>query len=82
MWYNGHVNSVEYSDNYSETSGNLWQYCKEIPAVNNNGNIADFNGTNATDPFNFKIKIAVQADDNGRTDNVEIMIPLKYLSNF
>ena len=34
-------NVIEYSDNYSKTSGNLWQYCKEIPAVNNAGNIAD-----------------------------------------
>ena len=30
-------NLIEYSDNYSKTSGNLWQYCKSIPAVNNNG---------------------------------------------
>ena len=28
-------NLIEYSDNYSETSGSLWQYCKDIPAVNN-----------------------------------------------
>ena len=27
--------------------------CKDIPAVNNNGNIVDFNGANATDTFNF-----------------------------
>ena len=81
-------NLIEYSDNYSKTSGNLWQYCKEIPAVNNNGNIVDFNGANATDSFNFKTKITGQtaADNNngniaGRV-NVEIMVPLKYLSNF
>ena len=30
-------NLIEYSDNYSKTSGSLWQYCKEIPAVNNEG---------------------------------------------
>ena len=29
-------NVIEYSDNYSKTSGSLWQYCKDIPAVNNN----------------------------------------------
>ena len=40
---------IEYSDNYSKTSGNLLQYCKEIPAVNNNGAIVGFNSTNATD---------------------------------
>ena len=43
---------IEYSDNYSKTSGSLWQYCKDIPAVNNNDNIVDFDGTNATNSFN------------------------------
>ena len=50
-------NLIGYSDNYSKTSGSLWQYCKDIPSVNDNGNIAEFNGTNATDSFNFKEKI-------------------------
>ena len=79
---------IEYSNNYSKTSGSLWQYCKDIPAVNNAGDIVDFNGANATDSFNFKTKITGQtaADNNngniaGRVD-VEIMVPLKYLSNF
>ena len=49
-------NLIEYSDNYSKTSRSLWQYCKEIPAINNNGAIVDFNGANATDSFNFKTK--------------------------
>ena len=79
-------NFTEYTDNYSKTSGSLWQYCKEIPAVNNNGfidllNITDFNGASATDSFNFKTKITGQTDDNGRID-VEIMVPLKYLYLF
>ena len=81
-------NLIEYRNNYSKTSGSLWQYCKEIPAVNNAGDIVDFNGANATDSFNFKTKITGQtaADNNngniaGRVD-VEIMVPLKYLSNF
>ena len=67
-------NLIENSDNYSKTSGSLWQYCKNIPAVNNNGNIVDFNGANATDSFNFKIKITGQTDNNGRIDNVKIMV--------
>ena len=75
-------NLIEYSNNYSKTSGSLWQYCKEIPAINNNGAIVDFNGANATDSFNFKTKITGQTNNNGRIDNVEIMVPLKYLSNF
>ena len=74
-------NLIEYSDNYSKTSGSLWQYCKEIPAVDDDGDIADFNGAIATDSFNFKTKITGQTNDNGII-NVEIMVPLKYLSNF
>ena len=32
-------NLIEYSDNYSKTSGSLWQYCKDIPAVDDDGYI-------------------------------------------
>ena len=49
-------NLIEKSDNYSKTSGSLRQHCKDIPAVNNDGAIVDFNGANATDSFNFKTK--------------------------
>ena len=58
-------NLIEYCDNYSKTSGSLWQYCKEIPAINNAGAIVYFNGANATDSFNFKTKITVQTNNNG-----------------
>ena len=75
-------NVIEYSVNYSKPSASLWQYWKEIPAVNNNGNIVEFNGANATDSFNFKAKITDETDNNGRINNVEIIVPLKYLSNF
>ena len=74
-------NLKEHSDNYSKTSGSLWQYCKYIPAVNNNSNIVDFNGANdTTNSFTFKSKITGQTNNNGRIDT-EIMVPLKYLSN-
>ena len=74
-------NLIQYSNNYSQTSGSLWQYCKEIPAVNNAGIIIDFNGANATNSFNFKTKITVQTNNDGII-SVKIMVPLKYLSNF
>ena len=74
-------NLIEHSDNFSKTSGSLWQYCKEIPAIDDNGTIADFNEANPTDLFNFKTKITGQTNNN-EIVNVEIMVPLKYLSNF
>ena len=74
-------NLIECSDNYTKTSGSLWQYCKDIPAVDNNNAIVNFVDKNVTDSFNFKLKITSQTGDGG-TKNVEIMVPLKYLSNF
>ena len=74
-------NLIEYSDNYSKTSGISWQYCEEIPVVNNAGNIVDFDGANATDSFNIKTKITGKTNGD-EIINVEIMAPLKYLSNF
>ena len=35
-------NLIEYSDIYSKTSESLWQYCKDIPVVDNNGDIVIF----------------------------------------
>ena len=74
-------NLIEYSNSYSKISGSFWKHCKNKPAVNNNGDISDFNGANATDSFSFKTKIIGQTDNNGRIDNVKIMVPLQYLSN-
>ena len=74
-------NLIEYSDNYSKISGSLWQYFKDIPGLNNDNAIVDFTNANLTDSFNFKAKVTGQTDDNG-TKDVEIMVPIKYLSNF
>ena len=74
-------NLIEYSDNYAKTTGSLWQYCKDIPARNANDEITRFTGGNTTESFNFKAKITGQTGDDG-TKDVEIMVPLKYLSNF
>ena len=59
----------------------MWQYCIDISAVNNNNAIVNFTENNLTDSFNFKLKITGQTGDDG-TKNVEIMVLLKYLSNF
>ena len=74
-------NLLEFSDNYSKTSGSLWQYFKDIPAVDDDGNIINFNGANNTDSFKFKNRLTGQTNDDGII-NVQIMVPLKYLSSF
>ena len=59
----------------------MWQYCNDISAVDNDNTIVDFAENNLTDSFNFKLKMTGQTGDDG-TKNVEITVPLKYLSNF
>ena len=75
-------NLIEYSDNYSKTSGSSWKCCKEIHAVNNADNIVNFSNTNTTDSFKFKTKTTGQENDDGEIKNFETLVPLKYLSNF
>ena len=65
-------NLIDYSDNYLETSGILWQHCKDIPAVDDDGDIVIFNGSNDTDSFNFKSKIIGKTNDDGDIENIEI----------
>ena len=67
-------NLIEYSDNYSKTSGSLWQYCEYIPAADNNNAIVNFGENSLTDSFNFKVKMTGQTGDDG-TKNVEIIVP-------
>ena len=64
-------NLVEYRDDYAKTSGNLWQYYRDEP----NDNLAD------SESFKSKIKITGKTPDDGNGKDVEIMVPLKYLSN-
>ena len=75
-------NLIEYSDNYSDTSGSLWQFKKnEVPA----GNI-DFSIINSQ---SFKYKAALLEktanavnNTNSSVKEAKIVVPLKYLSNF
>ena len=71
-------NLIEYSDNFLKASGTLFQYCRDVRAVDNDG---AFTEANFTDSFNLKEKLAGQTGDNG-TKNVEIMVPLKYQNSF
>ena len=63
---------MKYDDNYSKTSASLWQYDKD-----------DTNDdTTQSESFKSKIKITGQTPAAGDTKDVEIIAPLKYLSNF
>ena len=64
-------NLIEYSDNYAKTTGSLWQYFRDEP----DDDIED------SESFKSKIKITGKTPDDDNEKDVEIMVPLKYLSN-
>ena len=64
-------NLIEYSENYAKTTGSLWQYFRDEP----NDNLAD------SESFMSKIKITGKTPNDDNEKDVEIMVPLKYLSN-
>ena len=65
-------NLIKCSDNYSKTYGSLWQYYKDDP----NDNIVQ------SESFKSKIKRTGKTPADRNTKNVDIIVLLKYLSNF
>ena len=77
-------NLIEYSDNYSDTSGRLWQLKRDEQPVNNNGGFINLT-TEDSSSFKYKsnrIGNLVADGANGKKEGVKIALPLKYLSNF
>ena len=71
---------IEYSDNYSNTSGSLWQFKRDDQNMNN-VNPADVT-TNDSTSFKYKSSILGNPAADGVLKNVKIVVPLRYLSNF
>ena len=73
---------MKYSNAYLKISGTLQQYYRDEPAIDDNGNITDFPAnSNDSNSFKFKQRITGQIR-KGRIKDREIIVPLKYLSNF
>ena len=90
-------NMLEYSDNYADTTGSLYQYKRPEPR-DNNGNVVNL----ATTLFSFKYQsglvqkqlttpnsenVPANTDPNFTNahriwKNIKIVVPLKYISNF
>ena len=67
-------NLLEYSKNYKKTTGSLWNYYRDEPS----------NSLNTySESFKYKTKIVGKTPQNNDSlTNAEVVIPLKYLSNF
>ena len=58
-------NFLEYSDNYSNILGSLWQYYRDEPALNNVENIIDVPANNNNSVLlKFKEKITGKTDED------------------
>ena len=76
-------NLLEYSKSYRKTTGGLWNYYRDEPnsgigGRNNNVNYS----IKDSKSFDYKTSITGKLEGIDRTKDVEIVVPLKYLSNF
>ena len=76
-------NLFEYSKNYRKTTGSFWNYYRDEP---NSGLGGDNNNVNYSikdsKSFDYKTSITGKLEGNNTEKEVEIVVPLKYLSNF
>ena len=80
-------NLLEYSDNYSMTSGSLCNYHTDDTnyyATENNGdgNKVNTKKTITSKPFEYNTKKFGRASDDNNILDIEVVVPLIYLNNF
>ena len=74
-------NLLEYSKNYRKTTGSLWNYYRDKPNSGAEGNI-NYSIKNSKS-FDYKTSITSKLEGNNvEKDDIEIVVSLKYLSNF
>ena len=80
-------NLLEYSGNFSMTSESLWNYYRDevndsANEIDDNDQIINNNKTKTSKFFEYKAKIIGSMSSNNSRLNAEVVVPLKYLSNF
>ena len=70
-------NLIEYSDNYSDTSGSFWQF-KRDDVIDN----ADVTNDDDSPSFKYKAGLIGNTEENERKNRVKTAVLLKYLTNF
>ena len=68
-------NLLEYSDNYQNSTGRLYQFKRDEPP-DDNADVA-----NNTTSLVYKSKL-IKGTDNHNVNNVKLVVPLKYVCNF
>ena len=83
-------NLIECSDNYSMMTGSLWNCCRDEvnddDSENDNANKGiNNNKTTISESLEYKTKIIGSTPNNNNNDHIldaEVVVPLKYFSNF
>ena len=85
-------NLLEYSDNYSMTSGSLWNYYRDEindDANENDNNINNHNNNEITNnrtttskSSEYKTKIIISTPNDNNILDAEVVVPLNYLNKF
>ena len=79
-------NLIEYSDNYSDTSGSLWKFKRDEPPADNADLGVDGDGIFNSQSFKYKAALVGITSDyvnpNSFVKNTKMVVPLKYLSSF
>ena len=73
-------NLLEYSKNYSKTTGGFWNYYRDEPDCGANNNINY--SIKDSKSFDYKTGIAGKLEGNNTEKEVETVVPLKHFSNF
>ena len=76
-------NLLEYSKNYRKTTGSLWNYYRDEPSSTIGANNITHSILNS-ESFDYKANFMENGvtQNNLTKNNVKIVVPLKYLSNF
>ena len=74
-------NLIKYSKNYRKTTGSLWNYYRDQP---NSGVVGNINySIKDSKSFDYKASITGKLEGNNvEKDDIEIVVPLKHLSDF
>ena len=70
-------NLIEYSDNYSDTSGGLYGFKRD--EISNNANVTNDDNSPS---FKYKASGIGDTENNGTENGIKIAVPLKHLSSF
>ena len=78
-------NLIEYSKNYRKTTGSLWNNYRYKPNIGSDDGVGN-NRINYSikdsKSFDYKATITEKLEGNDLEKEVEILLPLKYSSNF